>query len=131
MFNPDITKQPIEVIFSVKKNKSDHPELIFNGTPVARRDYTKHLGVYLDSRLNFSKHIKETVTKATKGLLKDLSKYVSRKVLAMNYKLYVRPHLDYDVKYHNQKADLVNLLIQRRPYCFWVLAGYLPSQIIR
>ena len=29
---------------------------------------TKHLGVYLDSRLNFSKHINEQVLKATKHL---------------------------------------------------------------
>ena len=52
VFNPDITKQAIEVIFSVKKNKPDHPELIFNDIPVARQDHTKHLGVFLDSKLN-------------------------------------------------------------------------------
>ena len=55
IFNPDITKQAIEVIFSVKKNKLAHRELFFNDIPVPRRDNTKHLGVYLDSRLNFSK----------------------------------------------------------------------------
>ena len=53
VFNPDITKQAVEVIFSVKKNKPGHPELTFNGVPVAREDHTKHLGVHLDSRLNF------------------------------------------------------------------------------
>ena len=111
VFNPDLTKQAIEVIFSVKKNKPNHPELIFNGIPVSREDHTKHLGVYLDSGLNFSKHIREAVMKATKGisLLKYLSKYVSRKVLDLSYKLYVRPHLDYgDVIYHNQRADMMN-----------------------
>ena len=41
-FNPDITKQAIEVIFSVKKNKPEHPELTFNGIPVSREDHTKH-----------------------------------------------------------------------------------------
>ena len=90
-FNPDITKQAIEVIFSIKKNKPDHQELIFNDIPVARQDHTKHLGVFLDSRLNFSKHIKEAIIKAKKGisLLKYLSKYVSRNVLDTCYKLYV------------------------------------------
>ena len=115
VFNPDITKQAIEVIFSVKKNKPDHPELIFNDIPVARQDHTKHLGVFLDSRLNFSKHIKEAIIKAKKGisLLKYLSKYVSRNVLDTCYKLYVRPHLDYgDVIYHIQRADLMNLIEQ-------------------
>ena len=41
----------IEVIFSVKKKKPEHPELIFNVIPVSRENYTKHLGVYLDSGL--------------------------------------------------------------------------------
>ena len=58
IFNPDITKQANEAIFSYKKQKTDHPDLNFNGIPVAREPFTKHLGVYLDSRLNFSKHIK-------------------------------------------------------------------------
>ena len=74
-----------------------------------------HLGVFLDSRLNFSKHIKEAIIKAKKGisLLKYLSKYVSRNVLDTCYKLYVRPHLDYgDVIYHNQRADHMNLIEQ-------------------
>ena len=61
VFNPDITKQAIEVIFSCKDKKPDHPELTFNGIPIARKPFTKHLGVYLDSKLNFSKHIKEKV----------------------------------------------------------------------
>ena len=106
--NPDLTKQAIEVIFSVKKN--NHPELIFNCIYVPLEDNTKHLGVYLDSGLNFSKHIREAVTKGI-SLLKYLSKFVSRKVLGLSYKLYVRPHLDYgDVIYHNQRADMMYLI---------------------
>ena len=39
-----------------------------------------------------------------------MSKYVSRKVLDLSYKLYVRPYLDYgDVIYQNQRSDLMNL----------------------
>ena len=112
VFNPDITKQAIEIIFSCKNKKTDHPELAFNGIPIAREPFTKHLGVYLDSRLNFVKHIKEQVLKAMKSvsLLKFLSKYVDRNVLDLSYKMYVRPHLDYgDVIYHNQRIDVMNL----------------------
>ena len=101
VFNTDITKQTIEVIFSTKKKETRHPELVCNEIPVSREESTKHLDVYLDSGLNFSKHVREAVIKATKGisLLKHLSKYVSRKV---SYKLYVRPHLGYgDVIYHD------------------------------
>ena len=87
VFNPDITKQAIEVILSVKKKKPEHPELLFNSIPVSREDSTKHLGVYLDGGLTLTKHIREAVIKATKGvsLLKYLSKYVSRKLLDLTY----------------------------------------------
>ena len=113
VFNPDISKQAIEIIFSCKNNKTDHPELTFNGIPIARKPFTKHLGVYLDSRLNFSKHIKEKVAVAMKGIsvLKFLSKYVDRNVLSLSYKMYIRPHLEYgDVIYHNQRSDLMDLV---------------------
>ena len=126
VFNPDITKQAIEVIFSVKKKKPHHPELTFNDVPVAREDHTKHLGVHLDSKLNFSKHITEAVRKATKGLglLKYLSKYVSRKVLDLSYKLYVRPHLDYgDVIFHNQREDLMKLIEQVQYKAALIVSG--------
>ena len=57
VFNPDITKQAIEVVFSCKNIKTDHPELSFGGIPIARKPFTKHLGLYSEARLNFSKHI--------------------------------------------------------------------------
>ena len=66
-FNPDISKQAIEVIFSHKNNKPDHPLLVFNGIPVAREKSTKHLGLILDERLSFRLHIKESLQKAKKG----------------------------------------------------------------
>ena len=104
VFNLDIYKQEIEVIFSWKNKKPEYPALSFNDIPIAREPFTKHLGGYLDSRLDFSKHIKEKVSSAMKGitLLKLLSKYVDRNVLDLSYKMYVRPHLDYgDVIYYN------------------------------
>ena len=113
VFNPDITKQAIEVIFSCKDKKTEHPELTFNGIPIARKPFTKHLGVFLDSRLNFAKHIKEKVSVAMKGisLLRFLSKYADRNILSLSYKMYIRPHLDYgDVIYHNQRRDLMDLV---------------------
>ena len=126
VFNPDLTKQAIEVIFSVKKKKTRHPDLTMNGVPVARHDHTKHIGVYLDSSLNFSKHVKEAALKALKGLslLKYLSKYVERKVLDLSYKLYVRPHLDYgDIIYHNQRSDLMKVLEQVQYKAALIVSG--------
>ena len=109
-FNPDLTKQAIEVIFSHKYKKPVHPALVFNDIPVARECSTKHLGMILDEHLSFRMHIKEAIDKATKGLslMKYLSKYVNRNTLDLSYKMYVRPHLDYgDIIYHGQLVDMM------------------------
>ena len=66
-------------------------------------DEHKHLGIVLDTKLSFSAHIKESISKTRKGIgmLKYLSSYLPRHTLNELYKLYVRPHLDYgDVIYH-------------------------------
>ena len=56
--------------------------------------------------------------------MKYLSKYVSRKVLDLSYKLYVRPHLDYgDVIYHNQRKDLMNLVEQVQYKAALIVSG--------
>ena len=114
-FNPDITKQAIEIVFSCKysKTKPVHPPLTFNGIPVARQSSTKHLGLILDERLAFSEHVKEAIEKAKKGisLMKFLANKVTPAVLELTYIMYVRPHLDYgDVIYHDQHSRSMELL---------------------
>ena len=68
LFNPDVTKQAQEVIFSRKSNKTDHPAVFFNEAPVAKASCQKNLGMYLDEKLNFDTHIKEKIAKANKGI---------------------------------------------------------------
>ena len=63
LFNPDLTKEAQEIIFSRKNIKTDHPIVYFNEVPVACQ---KHLGMYLDEKLNFSHHINEKIAKANK-----------------------------------------------------------------
>ena len=102
-FNPDPTKQATEVIFSCKKSSLNHPQLIFNGIAVAKVNEQKHLGLILDSRLSFGKHINGKIIKAKKvvGILKHLSKFLPLKTLDQMYKSHVRSHLDYcDIIYH-------------------------------
>ena len=67
-FNPDVSKQAHEVIFSRKQVKSVHPDLVFSNMPVHQAHYQKHLGVYLDMKLNLKLHIKEKISKAMKGI---------------------------------------------------------------
>ena len=68
LFNPDVTKQVQEVIFSRKSNKTDHPVVFFNEAPVAKASCQKNLGMYLDEKLNFNTHIKEKIAKANEGI---------------------------------------------------------------
>ena len=103
-FNPDVSKQAQEVIFSRKQAKSVHPDLVFNNTPVHQTHYQKHLGVYLGMKLNFKLHIKEKISKAMKGIciIKKLSNVLPRKSLITIYKSFVRPHLDYSDLIYDQ-----------------------------
>ena len=102
-YNNDPTKQTTEVIFSCKKSSPNHPQLIFNGIAVAKVNDQKHLGLILDSRLSFEKHINEKIIKAKKnvGILKHLSNFLPLKTLDQMHKALIRSHLDYcDIIYH-------------------------------
>ena len=67
-FNPDINKQAVQVIFSQKRTKLIHPPLFFNYAPVVIKDEQKHLGMVLDSALNFRSHVREKIISARKGI---------------------------------------------------------------
>ena len=98
-----------EVVFSCKKRKPFHPQHLLGNDEVERKSEHKHLGMQLDSELNFLSHIKEAIGKARRGIgmIRFLSKYVARDVLDQIYKLYVRPHLDYgDIIYHKYGPEM-------------------------
>ena len=80
---------------------------------ITRKNEHKHLGIILDSKLNFQFQVREAVIKARRGisLIKYLSKYASRDVLDQVYKLYVRPHLEFgDIMYHKFDPDIGNII---------------------
>ena len=87
-FSPDVSKQAHEVVFSKKQAKLVHPDPAFNNTPVHQTHCQKHLGVYLDMKLNFKIHIKENISKAMKkiSIIKKLSNALPRKSLIKIYK---------------------------------------------
>ena len=91
-----------------EKDAVIHPTVFFNGSEVAVKMEHKHLGMILDSKLNFQSHIREAIIKARRGIeiIHFLSKYVSWDVLDQIYKLYVRPHLDYgDIIYYKYDPE--------------------------
>ena len=67
-FNPDPSKQAQEVIFSRKYTKEDHPLIYSNDIPVTQTTVQKHIGMYLDEKLNYNTYIKENSARFIKGL---------------------------------------------------------------
>ena len=105
-FNAEKTE---EVVFSCKRFKPNHPPLLLGNSQVTQKMEHKHLGVILDSKLDFQSHTRQAILKARRGIgmIRYLSKYVSRNVLDQIYKLYVRPHLDYgDIIYHRYDPEM-------------------------
>ena len=103
-FNPDITKQAQEIIFSRKKNNTSHPSLYFNNIPTQRKSVQKHLGLFLDEKLSFLEHTDEKIKKATVGvnLMGKLNLLLPRSSLLTVYKCFIRPHLDYGDAIYDQ-----------------------------
>ena len=96
-------EQAVEILFSFKKSTPYHPQLLFNGTVVAKVNEQKHLCLILGSGISFGKHLNEKIMNAKKnlGLIKYLSKFLPLKTLDQMYKTLVRSHFDYcDVIYH-------------------------------
>ena len=95
-FNPDPTKQAIQVVFTRKSKQIDHPKVYFNDIDVNTANDHKHLGLILDPQLSFFSHINEKISKAHKGLgiIKSLSCFLSVKTLDLIFKLYIRLRLD-------------------------------------
>ena len=96
-FNRNPKKEAQEVIFSRKSKAISHPPIVFNNNNVIQNTSQKHLGIILDSRLSFEKHLETVLCKINKtiDLIRKLQNLLPRTVLITLYKAFVRPHLDY------------------------------------
>ena len=101
-FNPDPNKQAQEVIFSRIIKKTSQPPLNFNNNSVKQVQFQKHLGVYVDDKLDFREHFRYIfkMVNRTISLLRKLQNILPRAPLVTIYKSFIRPHLDYgDILY--------------------------------
>ena len=98
-FNPDPNKQANEVIISTKStNNLSDPPVRFNNNDIAKCPDQKHLGIVLDSKLNFDSHINQKIKKYNKliGVTRRLSVHLPRGALLTIYnKSFIRSNLDY------------------------------------
>ena len=87
---------------------------------VARTPCQKHLGFYLDEKLNFGQHINVKISKTIRELesLKGFhTRFLPRKSLITIYKFFIRSHLYYfDVIYDQQNNKSFCIKIGRIQY---------------
>ena len=107
-FNPNPSKQAQKVIFSRKIEKTCHASIYFNNKSVKQVPSQMHLGLILNSKLNFQEHFQNILNKVNKtfALLRKLQNILPREPLLTIYKSVIRPHHDYgdvncDQYYHN------------------------------
>ena len=101
-FNPDLSKQAQELLFSRKTSSKPYPSLSFNDNPVHQVPLQMYLDLFLDPKLSFDEHIQCILIKTHKiiGLIRKLQPVIPRAALLTIYKTFLRPHLDYgDVIY--------------------------------
>ena len=87
---------------------ANHPPLFFNENVVPQTNLQKHLGMFLDKKLNFSELLKTIfqITNKTIGLFRILQTLLPRAPLITIYKSFIRPHLDYGDMIYDQTFNL-------------------------
>ena len=109
MPNPDPTNPAQELIFSKKKKAQTHPIISRNNIQVEKAPYQKHLGIFLDEKLNFKQHVNIAILKMIKGIsvIKKLRHSLPRQSLLTIYKAFLRrPLVDYgDIIYDQPQNE--------------------------
>ena len=97
-------EQAQEVLFSRKVKLTAHPQLVFNNNPVHQTATQKHLGMFLDFKLNFQEHFENMLDKVNKTieLRQKLQNTLPRPSLLTIYKSFIRPHLYYGYIIYDQ-----------------------------
>ena len=104
-FDPGKSK---DVIFCKNKNMFNSPGLLFDGKYVERVHEHKHLGVYLDSSLSWSKQIHEVCLRANRkmSVLRSV-RYLDRSTLDILYKVTIRSVMEYGlICYYNNLTQV-------------------------
>ena len=81
----------------------------FNENVVPQSILQKHLGMFLDSKLNFSERLKNIFQKTNKtiGLLQKFQTLLPSAPLITIYKSFIRPHLDHGGMIYDQTFNML------------------------
>ena len=106
-FNHDPGKQAQKVIFSRKLQKENHNQVYFNHNSVKQVSSQKHIGIYLNAKLNFQEHVNNIISKVNKTirLWRKLQAFLPHQSLVTVYKAFITPHLDHGDLIYDQTYD--------------------------
>lgn len=92
--------------------------ILIDGLPLVEKEFTKFLGVTIDSQLNWKNHIDRICTSASRGvgILNKLKHFFSRKTLYMLYNALVFPYMSYcnTVWGNSNKTQIQSLLLLQK-----------------
>jgi hypothetical protein len=91
--NPSKTRS---MLFSLKRDKIDHPELTLRGVDIEEVSSHTHLGLTFQNKMSWNKHVLEIYEKASKRLnvMKSFKFHLDRSTLRCLYTSLIRPQMD-------------------------------------
>ena len=120
-----------------QKKVSSNITLAIGNNQLTKESNVKYLGVYIDSHLNWKKHISLTSKKISRniGILTKVRHFVSQKVLTSLYYAFVYPFLIYGLIIGITLTPplLLPLLTYKRKLCALIFANFdsLSSQLFK
>ena len=109
-------KKFISQIRTNRTNEDSSLFITFNNSKVETISSQKHLGIFLDERLNFNEHLEGKINKCYKiiDFLKRLSNKLHCDALLRIYKSFVRSHQDYgDIVYDKPNNESFTSKLER------------------
>ncbi len=106
--------------YNLKNKLSDSPILV-NNKPIPKIDHYSCLGVNIDERMSWEKHVESICSKVSAGIgaMRRLKPFVSLLTLKMPYNAIIQPYFDYcsplwdncgiGLKYNYKKFKIVLL----------------------
>ena len=108
--NPSKTQS---MLFSLKRDKIDHPELIFRDMLIEEVNSHAHLDLTLQNNMSWNTYVLEIYDKASKSLnmLKLFKFHLDRSTFRCLYKILIRPLMEYaDIVWDNCTPGSSDLL---------------------
>ena len=108
--NPSKTRS---ILFSLKRDKIDHPELTLRGVDIEEVSSYTHLGLTFQNNMSWNKHVLEIYKKASKRLnvMKSFKFHLDRSTLRCLYTSLIRPQMEYaDIVWDNCTSRNSDLL---------------------